>query len=304
MSDSKPRSRLIFLCLVATWFIWGSTYLVIKFALQSFPPFFQMGTRFLVAGGMLLTWNLWHRRAMPTFLQWRNAAIIGGLMLGGGMGGTAYAEQSVASGLVVAFIAVVPAMIAAINFGFGIRLTKFEILGISIGVLGVILLVRGAGFHASPTGLIAIGLATLCWSSGSVLMLRLFPLALGGVGFASEMICGGVILILVSLLTHESVRWPPSMLAVYAWLYLVVFGSLIAFSAYMTLLSRTSTMLAASYSFVNPIIAMALGVSIGRENVTLREWFASAIIVAGVVLLLLGRAKKVVAAASDGGYRL
>lgn len=208
------------------------------------------------------------------------------------MGGTAYAEQSVASGLVVAFIAVVPAMIAAINFGLGLRLRKLELLGISIGVLGVILLVRGAGFHGSPTGLIAMGLGTLCWSSGSVLMLRLFPLAPGGVGFASEMICGGAILILLSLVTHESVRWPFSTLAVYAWLYLVVFGSLIAFSAYMTLLSHTSTMLAASYCFVNPIIGLVLGVSIGRESVTLREWFASAVIVVGVILLLFGRAGK------------
>ena len=103
------------LCLAATWLVWGSTYLAIKFALVSFPPFFQMGTRFVVAGALLLAWMRWRGAPGPTRAQWRNALVVGTLMLGGGMGGTAYAEQTVGSGLVVAFIAVVPLMIAPLN---------------------------------------------------------------------------------------------------------------------------------------------------------------------------------------------
>lgn len=289
-TELKPPKILA--CLLATWLIWGSTYLVIKFALLSFPPFFQMGTRFLAAGGLLLMWSRLRRHSMPTILQWRNAAIVGGLMLGGGMGGTAYAEQYVASGLVVAFIAVVPALIALINLYFGVKPGNLEALGIGIGVLGVIFLVGGVGFNASGRGLLAIVLATTCWSTGSVLAQRIFPLAPGGMGFASEMLCGGLLLLVISLVVREGVHWPPQAQAAWAWLYLVVFGSLIAFSAYMILLSGTSATLAASYAFVNPIIAMVLGVSFGGETVTPREWMATGIIVLGIVLLLFGRRRE------------
>src|SRR5262245_25601874 len=114
-------SPLVLACLAATWFVWGSTYLAIKFALVSFPPFFQMGTRFLLAGVLLLAWAWWRGQRLPTPAQWRNATIVGALMLGGGMGGTAFAEQSVASGLVVAFIAVTPALMTLLSLPFGIR---------------------------------------------------------------------------------------------------------------------------------------------------------------------------------------
>src|SRR5690606_12317243 len=109
----------------------------------SFPPFFQMGTRFLVAGGLLLLWVWYRRQPLPTARQWRNAAIVGALMLGGGMGGTALAEQTVATGLVVAFIAITPALIALANLPFGIRPSGREVIGIAIGLGGVLLLVQG-----------------------------------------------------------------------------------------------------------------------------------------------------------------
>src|SRR5256885_12753489 len=115
-APSPGLSPPILACLAATWLIWGSTYLAIKWALISLPPFFQMGTRFLVAGGLLMAWMRLARKASwPTRAEWRNAFFVGTLMLGGGMGSTAYAEQSVDSGLAVAFIAVVPIMIAAIK---------------------------------------------------------------------------------------------------------------------------------------------------------------------------------------------
>ncbi|OYU81495.1 MAG: permease, partial [Burkholderiales bacterium PBB5] len=121
---------LILACLAATWLIWGSTYLAIKVALVSLPPFLQMGSRFVAAGALLLLWMRWRGAAWPTARQWGHASVVGALMLGGGMGGTAVAETSVGSGLVVAFIAVLPLMIAALNRLYGQRTTRAELAGI------------------------------------------------------------------------------------------------------------------------------------------------------------------------------
>ena len=234
-SSTRPAgatlSPLLLACLAATWLIWGSTYLAIKFALVSFPPFFQMGTRFLVAGGLLLAWMRWRGVALPTAAEWRHALVVGSLMLGGGMGGTAYAEVTVGSGLVVAFIAVVPLMIAAVNALYGVRPGRLESAGIGVGLVGVLMLTQGDGFAASTAGLVAITTACVTWSIGSVLSQRSLPLAPGAMGFASEMICGGVVLLLISAVVGETPSWPPTPLALAAWVYLVVFGSLIAFNA-------------------------------------------------------------------------
>jgi drug/metabolite transporter (DMT)-like permease len=285
--DRSPA--LIVACVAATWVVWGSTYLAIKFALVSFPPFFQMGTRFLTAACILLLWTRLRGDPLPTPTQWRNAVVVGALMLGGGMGLTAYSEQTVASGLVVAFIAVTPATIALMNLFFGIRPSSLELAGMIVGLAGVLLLVRGAGFSAAPMGLMAVATGNLSWALGSVLSQRKFTLAHGAVGFASEMVCGGLFLMLLSFITGERFRWPAQPQALWAWVYLVLFGSLIAFSAYMVLLTRTRPALAASYSLVNPIIGMLLGVTLGSELVTSHEWWAVAVIICGVILLMCGR---------------
>jgi drug/metabolite transporter (DMT)-like permease len=282
-------SPLLLACLAATWFIWGSTYLAIKFALVSFPPFFQMGSRFLVAGLLLIVWLKLRGRTMPTLLQWRNAAIVGTLMLVTGMGLTAYSELTVASGLVVAYIAIIPIIITAMNLPFGIKPGRLELVGMVVGLAGVLLLVQGEAFTASRTGLAAITVACLSWSLGSVLSQRRFALAPGAVGFASEMLCGSVLLLIVAFAVGERFEWPPEPLAAWSWVYLIVFGSLLAFNAYMVLLSRVSAGLASSYTFVNPVIALALGIWLGGERVTPFEWLAAGVITTGVVLLVLGR---------------
>jgi drug/metabolite transporter (DMT)-like permease len=279
---------LVLACLAATWVIWGSTYLAIKFALVSFPPFLQMGSRFLVAGAALALWMRFVRRApWPTPRQWGHATLVGALMLGGGMGGVGVAEQTVGSGLVVAFIAVVPLIIVLLNLLWRVRPGRLELVGIGIGLVGVLMLTRGQGFQASPAGLLAIAVACVTWSIGSVLSQRATPLAPGAMGFASEMLCGGVVLMGLAAFSGESMAWPPQPLAAAAWLYLVVFGSLIAFNAYMLLLARASAGLAASYTFVNPVIALALGVTLGGETVSAFEWTAAGVVLVGVVLLLL-----------------
>ncbi len=295
---TSPRESLppfVLACLAATWFVWGSTYLAIKFALVSFPPYFQMGTRFLAAGAVLAAWMKWRGTPWPDARQWWHAAVVGALMLGGGMGGTAVAEVTVASGLVVAFIAVVPFLTALVNLYWRIVPTRWEWAGIAFGLVGVLMLVRGTAFTASAEGLVAITLAVTCWTLGSVLSQRSLPLAPGAMGFASEMLCGGAVLMGMSLWAQETPTWPPTLLAVGAWFFLVVFGSLIAFNAYMVLLARTSAAVATSYSFVNPLIAMALGVWLGQEHVTAWEWLSAGVVLIGVAMLLVGKTRRTTA---------
>jgi len=280
-------SRLVVACLAATWLIWGSTYLAIRFALVSFPPYFQMGSRFLVAGlGLALWMRLVRRAPWPDGRQWRNALVVGALMLAGGMGNVAVAQQTIGSGLVVVFIAVVPLLIVLINLFWRVIPGRLELAGIGVGLVGVVMLTRGAGFQASPTGLLAMVTACTCWSLGSVLSQRSLPLAPGAMGFASEMLCGGAVLMALAGVAGETFSWPPQPLAAWAWLYLVVFGSLLAFNAYMVLLARASAGLAASYTFVNPVIAMLLGVAFAGETITSFEWAAAGVVLAGVLLLI------------------
>lgn len=294
----QPRARLpvmVVACLAATWLIWGSTYLAIKWALPSFPPFFQMGTRFVTAGAVLGAWALWRGAAWPDRAQQFSAVLLGALMLGGGYGATALAQTHVGSGLVVAFIAVVPALVALIEWPYGARPSRAEGTGMALGLAGVLLLTRGQGFAGSAEGLLAIGIACVTWSLGTVWARRGLPggcslqLAPGAAGIASQMLAGGTMLLLASWLAGERPTLPPDARALASWCYLVVAGSLVAYSAYMLLLQRTSAALASSYTFVNPVIGLVLGVTLGGEAVAPMEWAAAAVITTGVVLLVLGR---------------
>lgn len=291
---NRMLSTAVVASLAATWIVWGSTYLAIRFALVSLPPFLQMGSRFLTAGLLLMAWMILVRRAAwPSGVQWRNALVVGALMLGGGMGGTAFSEQTIGSGLVVAFIAIVPVIIVALNSLWRIYPSGREAAGIVIGLAGVLLLVQGSGFQASPAGLAAIGIACVTWSLGSVLSQHELKLAPGAVGFASEMLCGGLVLAIMGWAAGEAPvladHWPPEPSAALAWVYLVVFGSLIAFNAYMYLLANVSAGLASSYTFVNPVIGLALDVLWGGELVTGFEWLAAGVVLTGVVVLLSAR---------------
>src|SRR3984893_2611325 len=197
----SPRSLspLVLACLAATWLVWGSTYLVIRFALVGFAPFYLMATRFVIAGVLLMGWQLTRGAAWPTAREWRNASLVGTLMLAGGMGGTAYAEQTIASGLVVAVIAVIPIFLVVINLAFGVYPRRSELLAVMVGLAGVVMLTQGSGIHGSPAGLLAIVLGTSGWALGSVLSQRVFMLAPGATGFASELLCGGMALLVMSV---------------------------------------------------------------------------------------------------------
>lgn len=286
---TSAYTPLVLASLAATWFVWGSTYFAIKIAIAWLPPFLLMSSRFLIAGGALLAYTRWRGEPWPSATEWRNAAIVGTLMLGLGMQGPAHAEVTIGSGLVVAFIAVTPLLMVLANLPFGVRPRRAEWLGILVGLVGVMMLVRGAGFRGSPAGLAWIVVGCTGWTSGSVLSQHRFQLAPGAVGFASEMLCGGLAQLVVALVIGE--HWPASVPASawLAWGYLIVFGSLIAFSAYMYLLGRASAAVATSYTYVNPVIALALGVLIAGEVVTPWEWLSSGVVLAGVVLLLARR---------------
>ena len=291
---------LILACLAATWVIWVSTYLAIKWALVSFPPFYQMGTRFLVAGALLAAWLRWRRTRWPDPREWINATLLGTLMLGVAYGLTAVAEQTVSSGLVVAFIAIGPALQAAMELPYGVRPTRREAAGIALGLLGVMGLAAGHGFSASPLGLASVLVASVAWKLGSVWSVRGLPRALGGrslelapgaMGFASQMLAGAAVLMVASGLAGERPGWPVDPLALASWVYLVLAGSLVAFSAFMVLLQRTPTAVSSSYAYVNPLIGLGLGVTLGGETLHAGEWLAAALVTSSVVLMLSGRAK-------------
>lgn len=175
------------------------------------------------------------------------------------------------------------------GFLFGQRPGWLAFAGMAVGLAGVLLLVREASFSASPAGIASIAGATFAWSLGSVLSTTRLPLAPGAAGFASEMLCGGAMLMVVSLALGEQPAWPLQGLAVAAWAYLVVFGSLIAFSAYLYLLAHASPAVATSYAFVNPLIALFLGIVVAGEIVTRGEWIACGVVLGGVLLIFRGK---------------
>ena len=297
-SGPERMPPLILACLAATWLIWGSTYLAIKWALISFPPFFQMGTRFLAAGAILAAFMHWRGSRWPTRAEWINATVLGTLMLGVGYGLTAVAEVSVSSGLVVAFIAIGPALQAAMELPYGVRPTRRELLGIGLGLIGVLGLAAGQGFSAAPMGLVAVLVASVAWKAGGIWSMRGLPQWLGGrqlnlvpgaMGFASQMLAGGAVLMVAAWLAGEQPVLPLDPLAVASWFYLVVAGSLVAFSAFMVLLQRTPTAVSSSYAYVNPLIGLVLGVTLGGETLHTLEWVSALVVTGSVVLMLKGR---------------
>lgn len=291
---AQPRA-LIAACLAATWFIWGSTYLGIKWALVSLPPFLQMGSRFVAAAAVLGLWAAWRGARWPNRSQWLGASVLGALLVGGGYGFTAVAQTHVSSAMVVAFIAISPALIALGQWHYGVRPRPLEVAGIVLGVGGVVLLVQGNSFAAAPAGIAAQAFACVCWSLGSVWSVHGLPggfklqLAEGAAGWASQMLAGGLMLLAAGALLGERVAWPIDQRALLSWVYLVVAGTLLAYTAYMLLLQHVSAALASSYAFVNPVIGMVLGTTLGAELVTRGEWIAAAVITTGVLLILLAK---------------
>lgn len=274
----------IALALGAVYVIWGTTYLGIKFALESFQPFFQMGTRFVVAGLLLFAWLRLRGTSGPSARQWLHSTFLGTLMLGGGISLVAVAEQTISSGAVTVLIAFLPLWMAALAGFFGKPPRVVEWAAVALGTLGVVVLTLGQEFQASPSGTLAILAGTFFWALGSLITKRL-DLPAGAMGFAAEMLAGGLVLLVISAALGEHWTVAATSNAWLAWSYLVVFGSLIAFSAYMYLVRTVSPTLASSYAYANPVIALFVGAWLGGEHVAPQTLAALPLVFAAVGLL-------------------
>ncbi|HVO41936.1 MAG TPA: drug/metabolite exporter YedA [Aggregatilineales bacterium] len=278
----------IILALLTVYIIWGTTYLGIRLALESFPPFLMMGIRFVTAGGGLLFFLRLRGTPMPTRKQWRSAAIVGGLLMVGGMGLTATAEETVSSGLTATLVAAAPLWTLIFSLIWKHRPTRIEWLGVAVGLIGVGLLSLEGNLRANPAGIVLMLFASACWALGSVWSTHL-EIAPGAMGNASEMLCGGVMLVTLGLLGGQRITAMPTTSALLALVYLTTFGSLATMSAYMFLLKTVSHSLATSYAFVNPAIALLLGMAIGGEHLTGGALIALPVILMGVAFVAFGR---------------
>lgn len=289
---AKLRDRIgIALALFALYVIWGSTYLGIRIALEGFPPFLLSGIRFIIAGGALYLVLRGRGTPVPKRPQWVGAGIVGALLLVGGNGGVTFAEQWVASGLAALGVASTPLWAALFAGLWGRWPARLEWIGLGLGFLGVVLLNLEGDMRANPLGAAALLAAAICWSFGSIWSQRL-QLPGGLMSSAAQMLVGGVVLLLISLLTGERMTAMPSGRAVGALVYLIIFGSLIAFSAYGYLLRRVRPALATSYAYVNPLVAVGLGVGLAGEQIGVRGLLAMVVILASVGLIAMFRERR------------
>ena len=288
-SSTPVGSRFgVIVSLLALYLLWGGTYLGMRVALGSFPPFILAGVRFVIAGALLYFFLRMRGYPNPSRTQWIASAAIGAFLLIGGNGGVVFAEQWVASGLAALGIAAVPLWAALFGGLFGRWPNRVELLGLGLGFIGVVLLNVENGLTASPIGAIALIIAPMCWAFGSIWSQRL-SLPKGLMSSAAQMLTAGVLLIPLGLALGERVKTFPTMSSLWAMAFLIVGGSLVAFSAYGYLLRHVRPALATSYAYVNPVVAVGLGVGLAGEHITTIGLVAMFTILGGVVLVSLGR---------------
>jgi drug/metabolite transporter (DMT)-like permease len=285
----------LYAAFLAVYIIWGSTYLAIRFSIETLPPFLMGGSRFLLAGGLLFAWARWRGAAIPALAHWRTAAIIGGLLLLGGNGGVVWAEQRVDSGLTALLITSEPIWIVVLNWlgPRGHRPNIGVILGLLLGLAGIGLLL-GPGNIAGGSRIDLIGagvlfLATLSWAAGSLYSSRAHMPESAVMATAMQMLCGGALLLLLGLSTGEWHRLNllnVSVRSALSVLYLILFGSIVAFSAYYYLLRNATPTRASTYAFVNPVVAVFLGWAFAGERITSQTLLATVVIVVGVMLII------------------
>jgi len=286
---SPIRQRIfIILSLLSLYFLWGGTYLAMRIALHGFPPFILAGVRQLTAG-IILFLVLWLRKhELPTRKQWLTAIVVGGLLLVVGNGGVVFAEQWVSSGLAALALGAIPLWTALFSGLFGRWPTRIEWFGLGLGFSGLVLLNLENGLHANPLGAIVLFIAPIGWAFGSILSQHL-PSPKGLMASASQMLAGGVLLFIVGFGTGEHMTSMPGPGSLAAMAYLIIGGSLIAFSAYGYLLSHVRPALATSYAYVNPLVAVGLGVALAGEQISMIGLLAMLTILSGVGLVSLGR---------------
>ena len=282
----KPDRSRVVLCLVALYLIWGSTFLCIRVALQTFPPLLMAGLRFVSAGAILFAILKARGYATPTPREWRSSLLVGTLLVCAN-GCVAVAEQWVSSGVAAVAIASVPLWAALFAGLWGRWPTSKEWVGLGVGLAGVAFLQAGGELQASHAGALVLTLSTVSWALGSIWSRRL-PLPRGLMASASQMLAGGVVLLGFSLLRGDRLGTvTPHALEAFA--YLIVFGSIVGYSAYNYLLGHVRPALATSYAYVNPVVAVGLGAGLAHETLAPSALGALALILGGVALVALQR---------------
>jgi drug/metabolite transporter (DMT)-like permease len=284
----------IWIALLALYIVWGSTYLAIRFAVETIPPFFHAGIRFLVSGAILVIWRRAAGDPMPTRKQWISLAIIGNLLLLGGNGLVSWAEQTIPSGIAALIIGAIP-LFLVVTEAFrpgGMKPNRWTFVGLFFGFIGIFILVGPeelmGGSHLDPFGVAALLMACFFWSLGSVYskhgdLPKSSLMSTGG-----QMLMGSIGLFAVSLATGELAGWQIADVTAKSALglvYLISAGSLIGFVSYGWLLQNAPISLVATYAYVNPIVAVLLGNLFANESLEPRVWLAAAIIVGSVMFI-------------------
>src|SRR6201993_2082251 len=297
---ASPNPLLVLIALLTVYVIWGSTYLGIRLAIASIPPFFMAGTRYLAAGAAMFIFALFRGAKMPSPVEWRDALILGGCLLLGGNGGVTFAEQYVPSGTAALLVATVPVFLTIFAWlaKLGPRPSGTICTALLLGLLGVSILSRPVAQSAmSPDnqfhwymGIIALLAAAALWAAGSLYSRKAAHPSSPIVGVGIQMICGGALLLLVSISTGEAGRVDWGRItaeSALAWAYIVVFGAIIAFTAYIWLTRVISPALLGTYAFVNPVVAVLLGWAIAGETLDSRTISGASVIVVAVVIIVV-----------------
>jgi len=271
--------------LISLYLIWGSTYFAMRLVVEGMPPLLSAGIRYTIAGSLMFVFLKMRGAAWPSAVQWRDAGIIGALLLLGGNGAVALAlDQGVSSGMSALVVAIAPLFALIFASLWGQAVQGRDWVGIALGFCGVLLLNTGSELAASPIGAVLLIAAALVWAFGSMWGKRLQqPPAF--MASAVQMLVGGVVLVLAGGLHGETMTTMPSAQSLWALAYLIFFGSILGFSSYVYLLATVRPALATSYAYVNPVVAVAIGVWLGGEQVETLELVGMTIILAGVVLV-------------------
>jgi drug/metabolite transporter (DMT)-like permease len=293
----NPSNLAIWGAMLAVYVVWGSTYLAIRFAVETMPPFLMAGVRFLIPGALLYIWQRRTGAPPPTRIEWRSAAIVGGFLLVGGNGMVVWAEQRVVSGVAALLVGSAPLWMVLLDMlrPGGRRPGTLAALGVLVGFAGITLLVGpeqlfGASQGVDLLGAGALTLAAFFWAVGSLFsrgaQLPDSPL----LGTGMEMLAGSLGLFVVGTLTGDWARLDLAQItarSVWSLLYLIVFGSLVGFAAYTWLLRVAPTTLVSTYAYVNPVVAIFMGNWLAGEPLTARILLATTIIVGSVALITL-----------------
>jgi drug/metabolite transporter (DMT)-like permease len=290
----RASAAAIAAALGTVYVIWGSTYLAIRFAIETLPSFLMAGVRFVVAGGLLFAVVAVRGTGRPTRREWAAATVVGALLLLGGNGGVVWAERTVPSGLTAVLVATTPFWMLLFDWlsGRGSRPGPTVWVALALGLAGVVLLVGpldiASGDRIDPFGAALVLLAALSWAAGSLVSRYAKLPASALLGTAMEMLAGGALLLLAGAIVGEWRDFAPeavSARSVGALVYLIVFGSLVGFTAYIWLLRASTPALVSTYAYVNPVVAVFLGWALAGETLSPRTLVAAAVIILAVALI-------------------